>query len=105
MNLVTTQHSSNKFGSAFAAPRFSDLLFTIYFFLFMNLFNGDGKVSKPDRLCNGAVGGDRFWSSESHKSLLLNGQVATESYVMKSVFTRTPPLIRTPKIPVNICCA
>ena len=27
MNLVTTQHSSNKFGSAFAAPRFSDLRF------------------------------------------------------------------------------
>ena len=27
MNLVTTQHSSNKFGSAFAAPRFSDLFY------------------------------------------------------------------------------
>ena len=78
MNLVTTQHSSNKFGSAFAAPRFSYLRFI---FLFMNLFNGDGKVSEPDRRCNEAVGGE------------------------KSVFTRTPPLIRTPKIPVNICCA
>ncbi len=34
MNLVTTQHSSNKFGSAFAAPRFSYLLFIWLFFHF-----------------------------------------------------------------------
>ena len=26
MNFVTTRHSSNKFGSALAAPKFSDLL-------------------------------------------------------------------------------
>jgi len=30
MNFVTTQHSSSKLGSVFAAPKFSDLLFTIY---------------------------------------------------------------------------
>ena len=37
MNLVTTQHSSNKFGSAFAAPRFSDLF---YYFSYFGYFAG-----------------------------------------------------------------
>ena len=50
---------------------------------------------KTDNRCNGPVGGDRFWSSESHKSLLLNGRVATESYEMKSVFTRRTLKLRT----------
>ena len=55
------------------------------------------RIKKPVLRCSGGVVGDRFWSSESHKSLLLNCRVATESYEMKSVFTRKTILIRTTK--------
>ena len=52
MNLVTTQHSSNKFGSAFAAPRFSYLLFILAILAILQSWSQRGIPESGAKLCN-----------------------------------------------------
>ncbi len=52
MNLVTTQHSSNKFGSAFAAPRFSDLFHYFSYFGYFAAMETGGIPESDAKLRN-----------------------------------------------------